>query len=1017
MLNSTGGTITTYALMDGLGRQIQTQEGMDGTDPSTGSPKVTGTVITDTFYDGAGRVVLADNPYGTPSALPSINRFPTENATQVPSQTQTAYDGAARVVTVSQLGLNTATSTFGPLWSTTNSYLGVDRVDTTPPDGGTYTSTYTDSRGHTKELAQYTGASFAGTPNSTKYNYDVRGDLISMADQPGHSWTWTFDLLGRQVSATDPDTGTTTTTYDPNGNITDTVDADQHKLHFDYDDLNRKTAESEWQSGPAAFAQVAAWTYDSATLGKGLPAGSTRYVGSTPTTPGTAYSSAVSSYNANGNPLATSLSIPAWAGSSTPSTYNWAYTYNQAGIISSITDPAAGGVGAEKITTKYDLLGQVYAVGGYAAYLANALHTHTNQPALLQLTDGVSEVDRSYSYDDATARLTELRVTTSATTGYHLADHLYTYKNDGELSQDSNTADGQGTDTQCYRYDQLQQLTQAWTPASTNCTTDPTSATLGGPAPYWTEYSGDPATGNRLSVINHATTSMGLDTKHVYNYPGSGSSQPHAVSSIDNYTAPAGNTSFMPVGSNTYSYDPSGNTTSRPGQTLAWDSQNHLATATTSAGAAGNVYDADGNLLLQTDPNSGSTLFLGDTEVHVPPGSSIPTGVRTYTAYGSPIAERLTTVAAPTTVVQYWLDASPYGQNTVDEEVRSSDLATTHRYFDPYGNPRGSTPTWTSNHTFLNAPSNATTGTIHLGARDYDANLGRFISADPLLNTADPLQVNGYSYASNNPVNQLDPSGLLAGCADSCTATSSAAQGDSVGEAPGVKTSNTDPGVTVDQGGAVVSYPDGVFGSDDGKSQTILGIPLPKTKWTHVDFLPFLAGFDQYYQQHVHDNSTDPDYEPDLIAVRGMLEGYCDTVAHCYSGDILMAGVRVDALVAGSSVSLAGGLAAWKISGGFAGLGKGRQKDTSSCGGESFTPETNVLMADGTTKRLDQIQVGDKVQATDPATGEASAQTVAKVWVNHDTDLMNLTIHANGKTSIIHSTQHHPFWNATRHAW
>ncbi len=85
--------------------------------------------------------------------------------------------------------------------------------------------------------------------------------------------------------------------------------------------------------------------------------------------------------------------------------------------------------------------------------------------------------------------------------------------------------------------------------------------------------------------------------------------------------------------------------------------------------------------------------------------------------------------------------------------------------------------------------------------------------------------------------------------------------------------------------------------------------------------------------------------------------------------------------------------------------------------GESFSPETQVLMADGSTKPLDQVKVGDRVEATDPATGKTSAQTVTKVWVNRDTDLMDVTITAGGVASVIHATQHHLFWNATRHKW
>lgn len=88
-----------------------------------------------------------------------------------------------------------------------------------------------------------------------------------------------------------------------------------------------------------------------------------------------------------------------------------------------------------------------------------------------------------------------------------------------------------------------------------------------------------------------------------------------------------------------------------------------------------------------------------------------------------------------------------------------------------------------------------------------------------------------------------------------------------------------------------------------------------------------------------------------------------------------------------------------------------------TCGGESFTADTNVIMADGSTKPLDEVKVGDKVEATDPANGKTSPQKVIQVWVNHDSDLMDVTVKAGGKTSTIHATQKHLFWDVTRHAW
>ncbi|WP_439646864.1 RHS repeat-associated core domain-containing protein, partial [Streptomyces exfoliatus] len=53
-----------------------------------------------------------------------------------------------------------------------------------------------------------------------------------------------------------------------------------------------------------------------------------------------------------------------------------------------------------------------------------------------------------------------------------------------------------------------------------------------------------------------------------------------------------------------------------------------------------------------------------------------------------------------------------------------------------------------------------TTGLVHLGAREYDPTIGRFISVDPILDVTDSQQMNGYNYANNSPVTLSDPDGL-----------------------------------------------------------------------------------------------------------------------------------------------------------------------------------------------------------------------------------------------------------------
>jgi hypothetical protein len=58
----------------------------------------------------------------------------------------------------------------------------------------------------------------------------------------------------------------------------------------------------------------------------------------------------------------------------------------------------------------------------------------------------------------------------------------------------------------------------------------------------------------------------------------------------------------------------------------------------------------------------------------------------------------------------------------------------------------------------------------------------------------------------------------------------------------------------------------------------------------------------------------------------------------------------------------------------------------------SFSPDTPVATLDGGEQAIGTLQVGDHVLAYDPATGKASAQTVEHVWINHDTDLLDLTL-------------------------
>ncbi|ROP31274.1 intein [Couchioplanes caeruleus] len=86
--------------------------------------------------------------------------------------------------------------------------------------------------------------------------------------------------------------------------------------------------------------------------------------------------------------------------------------------------------------------------------------------------------------------------------------------------------------------------------------------------------------------------------------------------------------------------------------------------------------------------------------------------------------------------------------------------------------------------------------------------------------------------------------------------------------------------------------------------------------------------------------------------------------------------------------------------------------------GNSFSPETPVLLADGTRKAIADIRTGDQVRATDPVARLTAARTVTELHRNYDTALADVTVEdSSGRRSTIHTTQEHPFWNATTRQW
>lgn len=728
--------VTAYSLYDGLGRPIQTQSAAEGG----------GAVVSDTEYDSAGRVRAANAAYWTASVSPSGTLFAPSSGASIPSRNQTVFDGLGR--TTASILMSLGTERF----RTTYAYAGADRTDVVPPNGGTPTRSTTNSLGQQTSLTQYLAATVdpLATSVTTQYAYDAQGHMASMQDAAGNTWSWIHDPLGRKVQSTDPDTGTSTYTYDLVGNVLTQSDARGTTIANVYDALNRRIRQYEnSSSGPL----LASWTFD--TLAKGQLASSSSYTGSVAGTPGLAYTSTVTSIDSGYRPTATSITIPVGAPAFGGTTYSQQLSYYQDGSPNLLKVPAVAGLPAESIRSTYGSTGRLGGMrSATSIYLSGVAYTPIGQVAQYDRSAATSS-STSFGYDQATGSLmhiSETKLTGSTFTS--TADRTYERDDAGNITSLATTGVGATNEKQCFGYDKLANLVEAWTPSTAACAAGPVGAALGGPAPYWTSYSVDVVTGNRTGSVTHPAPGSPATISSTYSYPAASGARPHAVSAV-----------VQAVGSGTpttatYGYDAAGNTTARPGQTLEYDALGRLSKTTAGTVTEKNVYDASGALLLRVDSSAGSTLFLGDTELRVPTGSSVISGTRTYSANGTPIAERTATTGVAGTTLK-WLST-----DSVSTALMATDAASgtvTRRYLDPFGNPRGASPAWTSNHAYLNAPSSSTTGLTHLGAREYDPALGRFLTVDAVLAPMHPQQNNGYSYSANSPVTFSDPSGNLYG--------------------------------------------------------------------------------------------------------------------------------------------------------------------------------------------------------------------------------------------------------------
>jgi RHS repeat-associated protein len=741
-INAAGGYNPSETLYDSLGRAVETQtETPDG-----------GRQVTDTTFNSDGWKLVTAGPYYTTGA-PS-DKLVDAAADQVPEETGYFYDGDGRVTR--QVTYDDATE----LYETDTSYGG-NYTTVTPPSGGTATTTYVNGQGQTSYIYEYHSAAAPASPpapgsgsqagpdgwDQTAYTYDAAQELTGITDDAGNQWSYSYDIAGNVTSATAPDTGTTTSTYDADGNLLSVTDARGKTISYAYDADGRKIAEYDTTGGASETGsdELASWTYD--TLAKGQLSSSAAYVGGTS---GSAYTESVTSYNAYELPAGTETVIPSSAGA-LAGTYKQGDTYAVYGDEpDSYYDYAAGGLPAETVDIGYNSSDEPVSIGSSLwDYVASLSYTEFGQPEEYAFGNTTEPAWMTNTYNQTTQQLSSTLVQTG-TTPVTVDNLAYGYDNDGLITSETDTPSDASDQVQCFSYNYLGQLSSAWAQGSTGCASSGSqSAEAGAAAPYYDQYSYNNE-GDLTSDIS--TPASGADTTTTNTFPSAGGTQPHAVTSQSAVTG-----SGSPV-TTSYTYTASGQTatTTAAGTTsdLNWNDAGQL-TSITQAGSttAGYVYDAEGTLLLQSDPGAGtSTLYLPDEQITDTNGTL--SAVRYYSIGGVTVAVRTSSGSI------YYLTGD--SQGTDDLAINASNLAVTRRYYDPYGDQIGTQPaSWPGTKGFVGGTTDPVTGLVNLGVREYNPGTSSFISTDAILTAYQPADLNPYAYAQDDPATNSDPSGLM----------------------------------------------------------------------------------------------------------------------------------------------------------------------------------------------------------------------------------------------------------------
>ena len=721
---------------DALGREIRTaSQDYDGS----------GFIYVDTTYDAPGRVNTVSVPYA--SGTPAVTDYDYDSASRLRKITNP--DNSANNASYVEYTLN-----------------GLVKTVTQHSEGEADKQTeYTyDTRNQIERITD-------AKSGVTKYEYGSFGVLLEITDAASQKTTISYDSYGMKQSQQDPDivgTGSWKYRYNAFGELKWQKDPKSQITSFGYDVLGRMTERSE-QSSPAVTTQ---WTYDTAIVvdaDDNTVNNATAYgLLSSVVRDGVTKTYTYDDYRRLRKET-TSIS---------GNTYSVKTYYNSNDQIEHVEYPQGG----PKLDYVYYTSGALHQINeGSTTYWSANTYNEYGQVKTESWGNGVNST-RTY---DAVSRLTGIDTSKDTTTIQSLT---YDYYGAGNLKSRSN-----GTETEKFYYDALDRLIRAKSSISGQSAKEFSYDAVGnityksGVGEY--SYGGSNGGEHAVTAVNFNATSYNTsDAVATANYlltqdSLTGANAAAAGASDCNNSLNYSVLDVLCINNRiqdtsrggltrTYEYDANGNLeyVKEAGTTIRSIDYTHFnkpASITEGADVTSYTYGPGYNRLTRTDKNGVTTTYIGklyeniDSDQHryyVSAAGRLVMQVNRTTDQGG--NELSKTIAYVHTDLLGSIDAltdSGTGQIITNESFS----------YDEFGQPRAAD--WSEG----NAVQSALTtrgytghemenglGLVNMNARLFDPQLGRFMTADPIIaNPYNPQSLNRYSYVLNNPFRYTDPTG------------------------------------------------------------------------------------------------------------------------------------------------------------------------------------------------------------------------------------------------------------------